>query len=233
MSSRACAAGEYLDLLARILAASGYSRETLREEFDKVCRSLPEPKRRAGQLRLDEVLELPHVLAHWHTDPEFLDAAGRPRALPLRGTRSLETLIRRVFPEAPLKRIVQALKRNGALSHRDKRYRPRGRSIRYGAGDVHLHGLAALLGLLRTFERNVAGSQTAPRLFERSATNSRVPVRFLRAFARRVHRQSLALLFSLDSEMKRLELARRGDERTARVGVGVYLFEEAARKERS
>ncbi len=224
-AARGSAAGEYLALLARILAASGYSRRTLKQGWERAWRSLPQHRGPARELSVDEVLDLPHVLAHWHTDPGFLDTTGRPRALPLRGRYSLETLIRRVFPHAALTRLVRALERNEALSRRGSLYRPRGRAIRYGTQDARLHGLAALLGLLRTLEHNVSAGAGRQRLFERSATNSRVPVRFMRTFAQRVHQQALPLLFSLDTDLKRFELAARPGEPTAHVGVGIYLFE--------
>lgn len=219
---------EYLAPLARILHATGHSQSVLVREFTQICRALPERPNRARTRAAAHLRDLPHVLAHWHTDPQFLDTQGRPLPLPRLGKVSIAALIRRVYPRQDLREVMEALKRNQAIQRKGRRYLPTGRSIRYATSEVPAHGLEALRGLLRTLDRNLTPNRRAKRLFERFASNPRVPVRLVARFDRHVRRQALEFLFGLDAILGRLESGRRGSERTARVGVGVYLFEEPA-----
>lgn len=223
-------AREYLAPLARILCACGHSPRRMQREFAAVCATLKEP--RAG--RIDplgaDAADLPHVLAHWHTDPDLLTERGRPRALPLQGRRSLAALIRRVYPHAPIETIRRALERNGAIVREGGRFRPSARAVAFAPADGAAHGLAAVRGLLRTLEHNLAEPRRPKRLFERFALNPNVPVRLQPGFEAYLRPQAGKFLFALDGKLSRLEGRRQPGERLARIGVGVYCFEEPARR---
>lgn len=61
-----------------------------------ICHGFKEPARRFEPQQLGHITDVPHVIALWHTDPDYLDARGLPIPLPLRSQgRSLYTLIER------------------------------------------------------------------------------------------------------------------------------------------
>src|SRR5580658_1240078 len=87
-------ARECLSLVARILVNGGYSPKKLLREFPGVCAGLKEPAQPWDPTRLTFYADLPHIIAHWHSDPRYMDSAGLPLQLPLRGRApSLSALI--------------------------------------------------------------------------------------------------------------------------------------------
>src|SRR5882762_5152313 len=76
---------EFLERLARILVHSGHSPQGLMREFRTICSDLKEPARRWDPSHLGYLADIPHVITHWHADPQYLDSRGQPVPLPLRG----------------------------------------------------------------------------------------------------------------------------------------------------
>jgi len=218
---------EFLQRLARILVHSGHSPRKLVQEFAQVCKPLKEPKQPWDPARLTFVADLPHVMAHWHADPQYLDAQGTPIALPLRGQGpSLAELIARVLPRAPAAEVVNALLALRAIRRQGTRYRPTNRYLAFNhqRASALAHGLTALLGMLRTVEHNVS-KPASQRLLERAAINPNFPVDALPLFHQRLKRLAADFLWSVDGDMHRKERRSRSS-RTTRVGVGVFAFED-------
>lgn len=222
---------EFLERLVRILVHSGHSPKQLTREFRDICGGLKEPARRWDPTRLAYVADLTHVIAHWYADPQYLDSRGAPLPLPLRGRGpSLCALIERVLPEENAAAVVQSLCRVQGVRRRAGRYVPSGRCIVFPQASGRFHGLAALLGMLRTVEHNVAGVKTSA-ILERTAINPSFPVSALPAFHRRLKALATDFLWSVDGDMRRRENgAARGA--TTRLGVGVFAFEEPLAPER-
>ena len=83
-ASGASGAREFLERLARILVRCGHSPSALPREFQRICDELNEPKRQWDPAELDYLADLPHVIAYWHGDPQYLDSRGAPLSLPLK-----------------------------------------------------------------------------------------------------------------------------------------------------
>jgi hypothetical protein len=216
---------EFLERLVRILVHSGHSPKQLAREFRDICARLKEPARRWDPTRLAYVADLTHVIAHWYADPQYLDSRGAPLPLPLRGRGpSLCALIERVLPEENAVAVAQSLCRVQGVRRRAGRYVPSGRCIVFPQTSGRFHGLAALLGMLRTVEHNVAGVKTSA-ILERTAINPSFPVSALPAFHRRLKAQATDFLWNVDGDMRRRENGAAGGART-RLGVGVFAFEE-------
>jgi hypothetical protein len=79
--------------------------------------------------------------------------------------------------------------------------------------------------MLRTLEHNGLPKSRASGWFEAFAENPRFPVSRLPAFEKRLRRFGNRTLLQLDAEMHRRETARKPNERTIRLGVGMYQFE--------
>jgi hypothetical protein len=218
---------EFLMRLAHILVLSGHSPQRLLSQLRDICRTLKEPARRWDPARLGFLADLPHVIALWHSDPQYLGARGQPAILPLRGRRaSLSLLIHRVLPGEDPKSVVRALLHLRGIRRRAGGYLPTGRHLSYREDSGRVYSLNALLRMLRTVERNIAGKKNTA-IFERSAVNPNFPVRALRTFHRRFKSRASNFLWDTDGDMRRYEEEVKGGLRT-RVGVEIFAFEESS-----
>lgn len=223
---------EFLERLARILVHAGHSPAELAREFREICSRLKRRSQRWDESHLAYFVDLSHVNTVWHSDPEYLDFAGKPMALPLHGRgRSLTTLIEHALPGEDPAAVARTLIHVRGIRRRLGLYEPTERYVVYESAKARLHGLTALLGMLRTVEHNVArGRKTAP-ILERTALNPSFPVSELPAFHRRLNAAAEEILWTLDGDMRRREASNRGGRRV-RLGVGIYAFEESVRPER-
>jgi hypothetical protein len=218
---------EFLEPLARILVLTGHTPGALAQEFSIVCKKLKEPTRRWDAAQATFFPELPHVITHWHSDPQFLDSRGSPIPLPLRGRRlSLATLIERVLPGTDPAYVARYLTRLKGVRRRGGLYVPTGRQMALPRASASTHVLYALLGMLRTVERNVSRTSAAP-IFERAATNPKFPVSALPAFHRKLKARASDFLCNVDADMHRREVSSSVGRRM-RLGVGVFAFEVPA-----
>ena len=216
---------EFLERLARILVGTGHSPRELSREFREICSRLKEPDTRWDPAQLTYLWDLPHVISFWHSDPQYIDSRGAPIPLSLRGRgASLCALIKRVLPGENPNVVLRSLIKFKSIRRRGKLYVPRARHFTYPTASGRVHGLTALLGMLRTVERNVAGGRKSTPILERTALNPRFPVSELPAFHRRLRAAAAEILWSLDGDMRRREAAHRGGPRV-RLGVGIFAFE--------
>jgi len=219
---------ESLERLARILVHSGHSPRELAREFQQICDGLEEPKREWDPAELNYLADLPHVIAHWHADPQYLDSRGAPLALPLKDNGpSLLALIERALPRADPATVAQSLLRLKAVQRRKGRYLPSERYFLLSRESGFVHGLTALLGMLRTVERNLSGPKGAA-ILQRCAFNPSFPVRALPQFHAHVKRAAGDFLWGMDADMRRAQDADPRGPRT-RLGVGVFVFEDPSR----
>jgi hypothetical protein len=216
---------ECLSRLARILVRCGHSPKALVIQLQRICATLREPSRQFDPRRLSFLADLPHVLALWHSDPNYLDERGGPAALPLQGPDpSLGSLIGRVLPHEDPRVVARTLLRMQGIRRRGTRYLPTGKLVPFRQDTVLMHSLSILMRMLRTIERNVAGSWDSA-LLERNTTHPNFPVSALPGFHRRLKRQASDFLWGLDGDMRRREKRVRGGKRT-RLGVEIFAFEE-------
>jgi hypothetical protein len=221
-------AQEFLERLARILVHSGYSPRELPRVFQRICEELKETKRKWDPAELYYLADLPHVIAHWHADPQYLDSRGAPLALPLKAKGpSLLSLIERALPNVDSAAAVQSLVRFKAVYRNKGRYLPSDRHFLLSQESGFVHGLTVLLGMLRTVERNLAGPRGSA-ILQRCAFNPSFPVRALPKFHGHVKEVAGEFLWGIDSDMRRAQEADPHGPRT-RLGVGVFVFEEAIR----
>lgn len=221
--------GEYswqcLSRLAKILVRCGHSPKTLVSQLQRICSTLREPPRQFDPRRLSFLADLPHVLALWHSDPNYLVERGGPAALSLQGPGpSLASLIGRVLPHEDPRLVARTLLRMQGIRRRGTHYLPTGKLVPFRRDTVVMHTLSILMRMLRTVERNMAGSWDAA-LLERNTTHPNFPVSALPGFHRRLKSQAADFLWGLDGDMRRREQRVRGGKRT-RLGVEIFAFEE-------
>jgi hypothetical protein len=217
----------FLEPLARILNISGCHPKELQREFARICRRLPAPKRAWELMRQGSLADLSHVIARWHADEQYVDADGRPVSLPIDGPEpSLKGLVSRVLPGIDPTQAIQSLFQLKGVRREGKRVLPTDKYLAFNRVPVAAwaHGLAAVLGMLRTVEHNISAPPET-RLLERMAVNPRFPVRALPQFHRELKRQAGEIVWRFDSDMRREEGRLKGEPVT-RLCIGIYAFED-------
>lgn len=224
-SGRVSYSHDFLGRMVRILVHTGHSPKALLREFREICHGLKEPARKWNPALLAYVSDLPHVITHWHSDPQYLDSRGAPIPLPFRSRGPcLSALIERVLPHENPVEVARSLMRLKGVRRVGARYVPTARHLTYPRVVGRIHGLSALSGMLGTVERNVT-SRNKPPLIERAALNPSFPVSALPRFYPRLENQTSKFLWEQDGSMRSLEKEDPNGPRV-RLGVVVFTFEE-------
>ena len=171
------------------------------------------------------------VLTGWQRDGDFLDNDGSPRSLRDEGPRSFAELVRRYSGDMPARAVLDELLRVGSVRRlEDGRIQPVARAY---VPTTSVADKLAILGtdvadLIATIEHNIERGGAEPR-FQRKVMYHRIAVSHLPALRRLSAAQSQALLERLDRWLQEHDTGVPDDgpePRAARVGVGIYYFEE-------
>jgi hypothetical protein len=225
---------EAVDRFVRVLARCGCSPSDILKAFRDACERLPKKNLAGRGNARRELSNASHILTVWFSDTLYLDRAGKPIGLAVRGAApSLEALVARVDPTLDVHDLVRYLRRTRALKREGSLYKPRRRilSLRGAQGPEVFRNLRSLLGLLRTLEHNMQPKRSTRSWFEYWAENPAFPVRARAAFDKRLDDLGMKLLHTIDTDMHRRERERAPGERTVRMGVGVYRFEDDGSEE--
>lgn len=173
------------------------------------------------------------VLGAWTRHPDFTDAEGRARVLPLQDAEpSFATLVRRHSGDMPVRAVLDELLRVGAVRRLDdgrlelvaRVFLPR----KSETDKIDLLG-TDVGDLVTTIDHNIQHGATDPR-FQRKVMYRNVPVAALPEFRKLSGEQAMALLVLLDRWLAPRadegEQRAAGGEPVARVGLGIYYFEE-------
>ena len=219
---------EFLERVGRILVECGYSPKRLEREFAEICGKLEDPKGQWNPATLGYIADLPHVLTHWHRDPDYLDDHGTPRPLSLRNDGpSLSRLIARVYPSAEPTDVVATLLRIGAIRSVRKRFVPAARSVVLEDEAVRIHALIALLAILRTIDFNIQHVRDGvSRLLETTVISPRFPKHRLAELHRELHERGAQFATEIDAQLLRGELSLGSTEEHTRVIVGLYVSDD-------
>jgi hypothetical protein len=214
--------------MAGILVDTGHSPRRLSREFSEICSRLKEPKHPNDAGQLTYLWDLPHVVAHWHSDPRYIDSRGSPVPLPLRARGpSLSDLVRRVLPGEDPATVAKSLVKLQGVKRRGALYVPTGRYLTYPDVSARIHGFTALLGMMRTVGHNVSKRRGGPPLLERTALNPSFPANRVEIFNRELTKEADRYLWHVDEKMRIAEKTHRGGSRV-RLGVGIFTFQEPA-----
>ena len=170
------------------------------------------------------------VLTGWARDPDFLEPNGEPRALDVDGPAGFAALVKRYSGDMPVRAVLDELVRVGAVERRTD-----GQLELAARGFVPRHSAVDKLGILgrdvadliATIDHNLQHGESDPR-FQRKVMYSAIPRPDLPAFRKLSARQAQALLERLDRWLGQhdSEVPEDAARTHARVGVGIYYFEE-------
>jgi hypothetical protein len=173
------------------------------------------------------------VLTGWIRESEYLDAKGQPKALSADGDDGFAGLVRRHSGDMPARAVLDELERVGAVRRRDdgliellaRAYVPRSSP----ADKLAILG-SDVADLIATIGHNLENVEADPR-FQRKVMYVSIPASALPAFRKRSAADAQAMLEKFDRWLAAHDVANppsHPDAPRARVGVGIYYFEERA-----
>lgn len=209
--------------LSRVSALTGISRKEVRR-----LRSL--------QKSTDERLHfnpLADVLHCWHTDPQYLDPCGHPKALSMQGIESFAELVRNSAGDLPPNAVKVELIRCGAVAEQpDGSLRAvRRHLIPISSEDNLVYRLSqALRGLASTiaFNADFSNPERGEGRIERVVFTDRIPDDVLTLIAPIIRQRVTAFTENVDDLFSSVECDKDGPSSDSfkRVGLGVYYFED-------
>ena len=220
---------EAVDAFVRVLARCGCAPHDIAAAAAQACARLPHALLARARRARQEMTDASHILTVWFSDPLYLDPSGAPLRLPVSGAGpSVEALVGRVDRSLDVQDVLRYLLRTQSVRRFGSLYAPRRRdlSVRGMGGPHDFLSLRGLVHMLRTLEYNSSVTGSARCRFNYVAENPRVPARARAAVAAYVNRLGLEFMHAADAQMHRYELERRPGERTLRMGVGVFRFED-------
>jgi hypothetical protein len=178
------------------------------------------------------------VLTAWHQNPEYLDSAGNPSPIRVRGrSPSFFGLASLAAPGIDPAALLRELKLLGAITlDRSKRVRVNMRSLPvYMDREVAIHyTLTSLHNYIRTLRHNLESDPTnSDQLFHRIAWNDSFDRSLIPALKIKLRRQGQSFLESFDNWMtRRTKLAggkKNKKTKRAQISIGIYLAVDGAR----
>jgi hypothetical protein len=208
---------------SRIAVLSGLTRK-------EVQRLLAQPEEDAIDVS-DRYNRASRVLTGWVRDADFLDRKGKPRALDVDGRLGFAALVKRYSGDIPSRAILDELLRVGAVRQRADAQLELVTHA-YVPHDSEADKLGILgndvADLIRSIDHNLEHGASDPR-FQRKVMYDAVPLSALPAFRKLSARQAQTLLERLDRWLAEHEIIPSptgNDPPRARVGLGIYYFEE-------
>ena len=206
---------------ARVALITGLSRREVMRVKDVLLGE--RPRGESAPSRISQ------VLTAWHVDPQFVGADGSPATLPATGDgASLATLLKRYAGDTPHGAVIKELEERGLVERGPAGYRALSREYIRSASDPDLIRQA---GVARhdhaaTIAHNVDADRSGAARFERMATHPSLPRRHLRAFEACLRTEGQAFLERMDGWLSEHGTTGGTDEKTLRVGVGVFQIHD-------
>ena len=218
------------DLLAPIAAfllKSGLSRAQLLREFRSAISHATTSKLKVIHMRIGE--EASSIVNRWLRDPMFLNSAGRPADLSLKGARSIAALVRashtQVSPAAALNMLVEfGIVKKVATG----KYRLIRRLVDFGHAEYlpfepNYRFLVDATKVSTTRLRKPTGT---PGLFWQCADNPRIDPRHAGDFLRFAQQRSLSFMHEindwLDEHESKHSYGSRHRIKLKRLGIGLF-----------
>ena len=178
------------------------------------------------------------VVSGWIRDPQFHDADGAPRPLAMDGPDGFDELVRRHSGDVPTRAVLDELTRVGSVAALpDGRLELRQRAFVPSESMLHKVRIMGADGaeLIETILHNIEPDESGAR-FQRKVLHTGIPVEALPAFRQLSSQGSQALLELFDGWLAQHDLGDVPESewppgRTAKVGVGIYYYQQVTGEE--
>ena len=195
--------------------------------------SLHEAPRRPYRMAEAEAFEILRsagdLIDAWYRDAAYLDDVGMPRALPVTGASSFETLARRFLPEhAPAEVAAYFLDVGVVVRVGSGLLKPRRRTaIISQLNAMTLDRVAVQThGLLKTLSHNYGGRGSKPPRLERQVYVTHLPVELIPEFDARAKELGALLVNQMESWIGARAMDRTRTRSTARAGLSFNAYVE-------
>ncbi len=218
---------ELLAPIAAFLAKSGLSRTQLLAEFRSALSHATASKLKVTHMKIGE--EASSIVNRWLRDPMFLNSAGRPADLTLRGARSITALVKasrmKVSPKVALNMLIEfGIVRNVATG----KYRLVRRLVDFGHLDYlpFEPNFRFLVDATKVSTNRLRSPKGTPGLFWQCADNPRIDARHAGDFLRFAQQRSLSFMHEINDWLDEHEDKRaysKGQKvRLKRLGIGLF-----------
>jgi hypothetical protein len=213
---------------SRVALITGLSRREVTRVKDVLLGERPREVAAPGRIS--------QILTAWHVDPQFMASDGKPATLPATGDGpSLETLLKKYAGDTPHGAVIKEIEELGLVERGSQGYRALARDYIRSASDPDLVRQAgvALHDHASTIAHNLDAKRDGAARFERMATHLALPRRHVRAFEAYLAIEGQAFLEKVDGWLSARDANPAHDERTLRVGVGVYQIRDQQKGSRT
>jgi hypothetical protein len=172
------------------------------------------------------------VVSAWVREARFTAPDGTPRALPLEGPDGFGELVRLHGGDVPTRAVLDELARLGSVRVRDDGHVALVQRAFVPSGDMvaKISFLATdVTDLIETISYNIEQPDAQAARYQRRVMHHDIPPEALPAFRALSGKQAQKVLESLDAWLAEHDLSGVPEEdrgAAARVGVGIYYFEE-------
>jgi len=215
---------------SRVAVLTGLTRKEVQR-----LRSAPEQHEGSGGLS-ERYNRAARVLTGWVRDAEFRDSKGEARELEIDGEAGFAALVRRYSGDMPARAVLDELLRVGAVEQHGDTLRLVTRAFVPQRSQADKIGILGhdVADLIATIDHNLQHGATDPR-FQRKVMYHSIPTSVLPAFRKSSATDAQALLEKLDRWLAARDLddpAGTEPLPRARVGLGIYYFEEGLEEPR-
>ena len=220
-------AGPLADAALALLAAFFKDRQALAAFM--AARTAAVPAENFLGLERTAYQDVSEVLRLWETRAEFLDAAGKPRLLPLAGNPSFAQLCKQAYPQLSPTVVLTALESGHSIEITDGHVRLLSRTKLVQDREQAAHARAALVStrLLRSLVGNVDPAGASEKMFERTVLGHAIPRGQLPAIKAFMMRHGQQYLEDLDDWLETLQAPENED--TVSAGACLFLFTDPPR----
>jgi uncharacterized protein DUF6502 len=207
----------------------GATPRSMRAAFAKAQRQAARNPYRMSEANAFEIFRgAGELIDAWYREASYVDELGAPRALPLEGPQSFETLATRFLPDHAPGQVAEFFTEEGLVARLSsgllKPHRRTAVINRLNA--VTLDRFAVLThGLLGTLLWNHGGRGTEQPRLERQVHATRVPVGLLPEFNAKAKEVGALMISQLENWLAGRQTTRT-DVATARVGVSLVAYVE-------
>ena len=224
--------GDLLIPIAAFLRRAGISKSQLTSEWKLAIQRTSRPKRELKVVKIGFEHLGSTTISRWLRDPKYLNHAGRPDDLPLRGHRSITSLLKEGGVDQSAKDVISLLLELGTITKvAASRYRLIRRSMNYTIPEYlpFEPNFRFLVDAARACTWGSGVPPRSPRLFWLNAYSTRVHHRYTNEFLRFAKDRGLSFMHEINDWLEAHEAPNTGRApsraklaKMRRLGLGLY-----------